>query len=203
MTTSLSIHFKDSLCRSLERLSGLLFLLSLASPASVTVNGLLYRSIARSLERVKDGVHGHEKAAQRRASVQVMPLPQRGETRRPRQSVHATTCEKVSASESAGRQGRLFHPCVRHEHSTRRRPERASKSGRYMVHIVDVMCGYTARKRPLIRQARAPCPRASLGVEQPMAKICVRLAPLPQVFRHAPRCWPSIGTTMRRISSWW
>jgi hypothetical protein len=38
--------------------------------------------------------------------------------------------------------------------------------------------------RPLNRQAENLCHRASLGVEQPMPRICVRLTPLPQVFRH-------------------
>ncbi len=46
------------------------------------------------------------------------------------------------------------------------------------------------KKRPLNRQARHPRHRASPGVEQPIARICVRLAPLPQVFRHLALCWP-------------
>ena len=33
--------------------------------------------------------------------------------------------------------------------------------------------------------------RASLGVEQPVPRISVTLAPLPQVFRHLMRFWPS------------
>src|SRR4029450_10612953 len=50
---------------------------------------------------------------------------------------------------------------------------------------------------------RDPCPKASLGVEQPMSRICVRLAPRPHVFRHAARCWPFIGTRIRRSRSRW
>src|SRR4051794_32671946 len=33
----------------------------------------------------------------------------------------------------------------------------------------------------------------SVGVEQPILRISVRLAPLQQVFRHCPPCWPSRG----------
>ena len=46
--------------------------------------------------------------------------------------------------------------------------------------------------RPLIRQAGYTRRRDSLRVEQPIPSISVRLAPLPQVFRHFTRCWPSI-----------
>ena len=42
--------------------------------------------------------------------------------------------------------------------------------------------------RPFLRQAGDPCRRGSLGVEQLIARICVRLAPLPQVFRPSARC---------------
>jgi hypothetical protein len=45
--------------------------------------------------------------------------------------------------------------------------------------------------RPFLRQAGDPCPKASLSVEQPMPRICVRLAPLPQVFRQPTCCWSS------------
>ena len=44
--------------------------------------------------------------------------------------------------------------------------------------------------RPLNRQDEYPCDRTSLGVEQPMLRIYVHLAPRPQVFRHPARCWP-------------
>jgi hypothetical protein len=40
--------------------------------------------------------------------------------------------------------------------------------------------------RPLNRQAGNPSPKGNLGVEQPMPRICVRLALLPQVFPHSP-----------------
>src|SRR5947208_16771104 len=33
------------------------------------------------------------------------------------------------------------------------------------------------------------CPRASLGVEEPMPRICVCLTPRPQVFQHYAFCW--------------
>jgi hypothetical protein len=36
--------------------------------------------------------------------------------------------------------------------------------------------------RPFCGQARDPCHRAIPGVEQPISRIFVRLAPLPQVF---------------------
>src|SRR5215831_8007925 len=45
--------------------------------------------------------------------------------------------------------------------------------------------GMTNSIRPLFRQAGDSCRTARLGVEQPMPRICVILAPLPQVFRHA------------------
>jgi hypothetical protein len=44
---------------------------------------------------------------------------------------------------------------------------------------------------PLNRQAGDFCHRGSQSVEQPMPQIPVRLAPLPQVFRHAARGWPA------------
>jgi hypothetical protein len=37
--------------------------------------------------------------------------------------------------------------------------------------------------RPFLRQTGDPCHKAGLRVEQPIARICVRLTPLPQVFR--------------------
>src|SRR6266478_2306561 len=43
---------------------------------------------------------------------------------------------------------------------------------------------------------------ASLGVEQPMSRIYVRLAPRPQVLRHPALCWPSKEDTTRLIKSW-
>jgi hypothetical protein len=46
-------------------------------------------------------------------------------------------------------------------------------------------------KLGLNRQDANPCHRASMGVKQPMARICVRLAPLLQVFRHSTRSWSS------------
>src|SRR5262249_6118519 len=48
----------------------------------------------------------------------------------------------------------------------------------------------TTRKRPFLGQARHPPHRASPGIEQPIARICVRLAPCTQVFRHPALCWP-------------
>src|SRR5262247_3743738 len=42
--------------------------------------------------------------------------------------------------------------------------------------------------RPLFRQAGHLSRKSSLGVEQPMPRICVRLAPRPQVFRHPAPC---------------
>jgi hypothetical protein len=50
----------------------LLFILPLASPASLTVHGLIYRSISRSLSQIEDGGHGHEKASKRLAALQAM-----------------------------------------------------------------------------------------------------------------------------------
>ena len=55
--------------------------------------------------------------------------------------------------------------------------------------------------RPFVRQAGDPCPRTSLGVEQPVPRIFVRLAPLLHVFRHSARSWPSQGDTIRLIRS--
>lgn len=46
--------------------------------------------------------------------------------------------------------------------------------------------------RPLSAQAGYPHREASLGVEQPIPRISVRLAPLPYVFRHSTRGWPSM-----------
>src|SRR5919199_2458604 len=43
--------------------------------------------------------------------------------------------------------------------------------------------------RPFLRQAGHPCPRATLGVEQPMPRICVHLAAHPHVFRHLAQNW--------------
>ena len=63
--------------------------------------------------------------------------------------------------------------------------------------------GLTNSIRPFLRQAGAPGYRSSLGVEQPMPEICVRLAPLPRVFRQSVRCWSSIGAPIRRIKSGW
>src|SRR5439155_4938656 len=45
------------------------------------------------------------------------------------------------------------------------------------------------------------CPRASLGVEEPMPRICVCLTPRPQVFQHYAFCWASQGNTIRLLSS--
>ena len=56
--------------------------------------------------------------------------------------------------------------------------------------------GLTNSIRPLDRQAGDPCPRAGLSIEQPMPRICVRLAPLPQVFRHPALCWPFKGDAL-------
>jgi hypothetical protein len=48
----------------------------------MTGPGCLSRSISRSLEKVDDGVHGHEKASQRLASMHAMrPATQRGRRR--------------------------------------------------------------------------------------------------------------------------
>src|SRR5262245_13315022 len=43
--------------------------------------------------------------------------------------------------------------------------------------------GMTNSIRPFLRQTGDPCHKAGLRVEQPIARICVRLTPLPQVFR--------------------
>jgi len=84
------------------------------------------------------------------------------------------------------------------------RPVAGLRARRYQAcSIPDRPCRRVARKRPLNRQAGDPSPRASLGVEQPLPRNFVRLTPLPQVFRHSVRCWPSIGATIRRIRSWW
>src|SRR4029077_11094277 len=53
--------------------------------------------------------------------------------------------------------------------------------------------------RPFFRQAGDPCCRSSLSVEQPMPRICVRLTPIPQVFRH-PRS--SGGTSTKPRAAW-
>jgi hypothetical protein len=45
--------------------------------------------------------------------------------------------------------------------------------------------------RPFCGQVGHPCCGAGLGIEQPIARICVRLAPLVQVFRHSSPCYPS------------
>ena len=56
-------------------------------------------------------------------------------------------------------------------------------------------------KRPFLIQAGDPRYRSSLGVEQPIRKIFVSLAPCLHVFRHLARCWPSQGDTIRLIRS--
>ena len=61
------------------------------------------------------------------------------------------------------------------------------------------LCHRAARKRPFLRQVRDPCHRSSLSVEQPMPRICVRLTPIPQVFRH-PR---SLGGTSTKPRAAW
>jgi hypothetical protein len=60
----------------------------------------------------------------------------------------------------------------------------------------------TVRKRPLCGQDAYPCHKASLGVEQPVPRISVSFSPLPQVFRHPARGWPSQGDTISRISAY-
>jgi len=57
------------------------------------------------------------------------------------------------------------------------------------------------KMRPLNRHARDPCYRSSLGVKQPIARIFVRLAPCPHVFRHPALDWPSQGETIRLMRS--
>jgi len=47
--------------------------------------------------------------------------------------------------------------------------------------------------RPFFRYDEYPRLMSSLGVEQLIRIISVRLSPLPQVFRHCAPCWPSIG----------
>ena len=50
---------------------------------------------------------------------------------------------------------------------------------------------YVHGYRPLNRHPGAPLAKASLDVEQPIPRICVCLAPLPEVFRHSASCWPA------------
>jgi hypothetical protein len=57
------------------------------------------------------------------------------------------------------------------------------------------------RKRPFFQQAGHSYRKSSLGVEQPVPRISVHLAPLRQVFRHPPLYWPSSGNTIRLIGS--
>src|SRR5687768_15428990 len=52
--------------------------------------------------------------------------------------------------------------------------------------------GKVCKNHPLSAQAGYPHREASLGVEQPIPRISVRLAPLPYVFRHSTRGWPSM-----------
>jgi len=59
----------------------------------------------------------------------------------------------------------------------------------------------TNSNRPLIRQAGDPYLKGSLGVEQPIPGIGVRLAPLSPVFRHPARGWPSQGDTISLLSA--
>jgi hypothetical protein len=44
-------------------------------------------------------------------------------------------------------------------------------------------CFHVYGYRPLNRHTGDPCHKAGLRVEHPIARICVRLTPLPQVFR--------------------
>jgi hypothetical protein len=105
-------------------------------------------------------------------------------------SPKAMSCHAVGLLRRGGRveQGPapdyLQHPLVR----------------RIVEAILPLRC---TKKRPLNRQTGDPCRRGSLGVEQPIPKIFVRLTPLPQVFRHAVRCSPSIATRIRRSKSRW
>jgi hypothetical protein len=60
----------------------------------------------------------------------------------------------------------------------------------YTIHPVMCYPNRSMHKHPFAGQASHPRHRASPRVEQPMARICVRLAPLPHVFRHPAPRWP-------------
>src|SRR4029453_12254332 len=62
-----------------------------------------------------------------------------------------------------------------------RRPTIGQKSASW-IDIIFFLWG-PCRNRPFFRQTGDPCHKPGLRVEQPIAKICVRLTPLPQVFR--------------------
>src|SRR4029434_8506285 len=59
--------------------------------------------------------------------------------------------------------------------------------------IGDENCYFQRSIHPFLRQAGAPYHRTKLGVAQPIPRICVRLAPPSQVFRHPALCWPLEG----------
>jgi len=59
------------------------------------------------------------------------------------------------------------------------------------------MIGVRQQYPPLNRHARDCRYRSRLGVEQPMSRICVRLAPCLPVFRHSALCGPLEGDTIR------